>query len=285
MQIEWNLDKQSLEWSPLFTALNQELQQANETKDNQIGYLKTCLSITRAKVEELKLQLRGYTFTSTEDEIHFFKYVKPVFYGRLIYYLKLFGIETACPAGSSVLTKTFFTSTLDDLNEYFSQNSEFYQYYRSGNTYLDGTYFTRGQVTYYPNLDDTYFTYDASFSTSHDLQVARILAYEKLLVYVSDNLSVCGEAKESADRSDLEWTATKTGLIELLYALQSSGTFNNGSSDLKQLATYFERSFGIQLGNYYNVFQEMRLRKKNRTSFLDLLKERLIRRMDEADER
>lgn len=233
MQIEWNLGKESSEWITLFNELVEELQQVEKSGEDQVEYLKTCLGITCNKVEELKLQSHGYTFTSTEDEIHFFKHIKPAFYGRLIYYLKLFSIETARPVGSPVISQTFFTTVLNSLNEYFSHNSEFYQYYRSGSTYLDGRYFTRGTVTFYPNLDDTFFTYDASFSTSHDLHVARILAYERLLDYVTSHLSAGHNGKLAESRSSLEWTATKAGLIELLYALQSSGTFNNGSSDLK----------------------------------------------------
>lgn len=80
------------------------------------------------------------------------------------------------------------------------------------------------------------------------------------------------------------WTAPKASLVEILYALQSTGVFNNGAADIKQLAMWFERNFRISLGNYYHVFQEIRLRKKNRTSFLDQ-KDKLIKRMDDADKR
>ena len=73
-------------------------------------------------------------------------------------------------------------------------------------------------------------------------------------------------------------------LRELLYALQSAGLFNNSKIDRKQLANQLEHFFNIDLGNYYRVFQEMRIRKINRTTFLDQLKDRLIQRMDEADE-
>ena len=82
----------------------------------------------------------------------------------------------------------------------------------------------------------------------------------------------------------LQWTGAKVSLIELIYSLQTTGVINNGTADIKLLTNFFERTFQVDLGNVYNVFQEMRIRKKNRTSFLDQLKERLIQRMDEADE-
>ena len=41
----------------------------------------------------------------------------------------------------------------------------------------------------------------------------------------------------------------------------------------------------MDLGNYYNVFNEIRLRKKNRTSLLDHMREKIIQKMDALDER
>jgi hypothetical protein len=80
------------------------------------------------------------------------------------------------------------------------------------------------------------------------------------------------------------WTAPKIYLIELIYALQCTGVFNNSASDIREITSFFEQTFSVDLGNVYNSFSEMRLRKKNRSSFLDLLKDRLIQRMDEADD-
>ena len=40
------------------------------------------------------------------------------------------------------------------------------------------------------------------------------------------------------------WTGSKVALIELLYALHSEKVFNNGTSDLKDIAEYFEKIFG-----------------------------------------
>lgn len=44
-----------------------------------------------------------------------------------------------------------------------------------------------------------------------------------------------------------------------------------------------EESFNVKVGNFYRVFQGQRIRKKSRTTFLDTLKENLIKRMDETD--
>ena len=86
-------------------------------------------------------------------------------------------------------------------------------------------------------------------------------------------------APEKLLNSNLNWTGSKTNLIELVYALQSSGSINSGTADIKEIALMLERVFNIDLGNYYQTFTEIRSRKSNPTKFIDNLKESLINRL------
>lgn len=85
-------------------------------------------------------------------------------------------------------------------------------------------------------------------------------------------------------QSRLFWTANKTDLIELIYALQSSGAINSGTADIKEMATACELLFNIDLGDYYRTYLEIRSRKTNQTKFLDKMKDSLVTRMESADE-
>jgi Asp-tRNA(Asn)/Glu-tRNA(Gln) amidotransferase C subunit len=69
-----------------------------------------------------------------------------------------------------------------------------------------------------------------------------------------------------------------------LYALQSEKVFNNGTTDLKEIAEYFENIFNVDLGQYRRTFLEIRVRKNERTKFLNTLKETLESRMNNSDE-
>jgi hypothetical protein len=42
--------------------------------------------------------------------------------------------------------------------------------------------------------------------------------------------------------------------------------------------------FQVELGNHYHCFNEIRLRKKNRTALLDHLQEKVLQKMDGLDE-
>ncbi|MDQ2753433.1 MAG: RteC domain-containing protein [Bacteroidota bacterium] len=276
------------QWRELFQQLEDQLDLVGGERKNRMENIRLSLTICRTTVEALKSSISNYSFSSIEEEIYFFKEVKPAYYSFLIYYLKLFHIEAGRPAGNNNLWEPQLNRILERIKYFFHHNLDFLQYYQSGDTYLDDKYFTRRGLDSYLKLDDNHYNYDASFSSSHDVKVARILAYEKLHAYVSHCkahiISQKAGETNSSSLPSLTWTAAKVALIELLYALQSAGAFNNGTSDLKLLAGFFEQAFHIELGNYYNVFGEMRLRKKNRTSFLDNLRDRLLRRMDEADD-
>lgn len=247
------------------------------------------IQVAKNVMEQLRKDVTAYEFASQEEEINFFKEVKPRFYSKLIYFLRIYRIETRRPTGSNETQQKYLRKELRRLTSFFEENLNFYQYYRSGATYLDEKYFLRGHQDIYLTLDTYHFDADPKFSTSHDFRVAKIHAHELLRIYLIGALEEL-ERKDDVVRplasakQSIAWTGSKTSLIELLYALQSTGVFNNGAADIKLLATYFEQMFSIDLGNYYRIFQEIRIRKGNRTAFLKSLAERLTQRMDDSDE-
>lgn len=92
------------------------------------------------------------------------------------------------------------------------------------------------------------------------------------------------EKSQRKPNTKLTRTGSKIALTELLYALHSEGTFNNGAVDLKDIAEYFEHIFEIDLGQYHRVFLEIRARKNDRTKFISSLNETLLKKMESADD-
>jgi hypothetical protein len=118
--------------------------------------------------------------------------------------------------------------------------------------------------------------------------VAKIMAHDLIQVYLEDKLLIM-DNKQPSEKSQVNhklkqnWTGSKVALIELLYALHTEGVFNNGTSDLKEVAQYFESVFNVNLGQYHRTFLEIRIRKSDQTKFLNVLKEKLIKRMENTD--
>ena len=235
-------------------------------------------------------ELKGYVlkrgFKNTDEEIRFFKYQKPAIVAKLIYYNAIYKIETKKPYGAKPIRK-YLNKELKKLKRFFDNNLDFYKYYRSNNSFLDEKMFVRGKHDIKLWLDTYYFQSDQSFSTSHDYKVAKIMANDLIQVYLEDQL-YCTYKRLFIKRtaiSGLNWTGSKADLTELIYSLYYQSVLDNGNTDIRLIAEYFENAFNIDLGNFYHTYLEIRNRKRNRTKFLDALRDNLIKKMDEQEEK
>jgi len=273
----------------LLTNLNEQINFIDLEIDNPINKCEKAIEIILISITNLKKAIQKNNFKSVSEEIDFFKNIKPRFTSKLIYYNAIFKIETKKPHGGERILKKYLNNELDKLKRYFDNNLDFYKYYRTGSNYLDHKYFTRGKFDIKLALDSFYFEVDHTFSTSHDFKVAKIMAHDLIQVYLEDKLLMI-ENKEPKEKSQVNhkikqnWTGSKVALIELLYALHTEGVFNNGASDLKDIAEYFENIFNIDLGQYHRAFLEIRMRKSDQTKFLNGLKEKLVKRMENTED-
>jgi hypothetical protein len=224
-----------------------------------------------------------------QDEIKFFKEMKPQILSLLIYFNKIYSIELKRPNGSNEIQQEYYKKEQYSLTYFFERNIDLYQYYRSNSIHLDEYYFVRG--TFCPTLcvDSQQFVQDALFSTAYDYKVAKILANEMLRIYLNKrllHLTKCTHLPNNQKNSEqpaLKWTDSKVAAIELGYAIHSAGVLNNGNADIREIMSLFEIIFGIDLGDYYRTYIAIKSRKKERTVFLKMLIDNLTKRMDDDD--
>lgn len=264
--------------------------EALETCTEDILYrAETGITYTERWLKTFRKKVLKTGFISTTEEIFFFKHIKPQIFSKLIYFAKLFQIESKRPRSSSKFQIKYLNSQINKLQVFFNDNLEFYHYYRRGATSLDEEYFVRGKSDLRTATDFFNFYVDEKFSTCQDGTVAAIMAYDMLIVYLQqeieklENNNYNQNTNLMKQSSRLFWTGNKTELIELIYALQSSGSINSGTADIKELATLFEQVFNIELGNYYHTFIEIRARKGSKTKFMEKLEESLLKRFEESD--
>lgn len=273
----------------LLNQLNEQLNFVDLEIDNQIKKCEEAITIILKSINELKKATTKTNFKTQSEEIQFFKEIKPQFTSKLIYFNRVYKIEMKKPNGGNRILKKYYNNELLKLKAFFDNELEFYQYYRSGSTYLDYKYFLRGKFDIKLALDSYYFETDSSFATSHDFKVATILANDLIQLYIENQLLML-DNQENTEKSQrkpnvkMTWTGSKVALVELLYALHTEGLFNNGAAELKEIAEYFEHIFEIDLGQYRRVFLEIRARKNDRTKFLTTLNESLQKRMENSDE-
>ncbi|MHA7831277.1 MAG: RteC domain-containing protein [Flagellimonas sp.] len=248
------------------------------------------IALVEKCIHKLQKQIVGKSFETQADEIYFFKHVKPQIFSKLIYYIRLFSIESKRPRGKDVAQVKYLQQQIDKLQTFFNDNLEFYNYYRRGAMSMDEQYFVRGNRDLRMPLESFHFLIDDQFSTCQDGTVATIMSYDMLIVYLRKEVDDLNNNMEPTKNTAMEkpsklfWTGSKTDLIELLYALHTSKSINGGTVDIKEMASHFEYFYNVDLGNYYHTFIDIRSRKSSRTRFLDRLIEMLNQRMESLEE-
>jgi hypothetical protein len=77
------------------------------------------------------------------EEIYFFKTIKPKFVGQLLYYYYLQQIESKRPKGKDSLVLKFLHDNLKVFNKYLQEEHVGYLYYTRGASHHDKQYFLR----------------------------------------------------------------------------------------------------------------------------------------------
>lgn len=256
-----------------------------EDKDNFLHYEKAIHHCSHT-LNKLQQTINKIGFQNTEEEIYFFKYIKPQAYSTMAFYRMLTIIETHCPQYSIQDKISFFQDEIHKTRSFFETHNEFVEYYRTGQTYADEKYFTRNFSNLIFNNDNFEYIIYPDFSTVHDGTVAKIMAYEKLEQHLSSEILKLQNPEllpdKYLDKPQHEWTENLTSLAELLYSLKDSKAINHGNISVKELIELFCKVLNVPEGNIYNAFRLVQNRKKEKTVFLDKLKMTLEHKIDMA---
>ncbi len=264
---------------------------ALECKINNIHcFLEQSVKLCKQTLENLREYVKDYSFNNQSEEIEFYKHIKPKVLSYLIFYVEQLNIETKRTKEGKKEQVKYLKKLISKFQNYFNNNLELYHYYKSNATHLDEQYFIRKNKTIRLNIETYHYFFDNKFSTNYDTTVATIMAYIKLIKYLKHEIAKLNNEHQSMEtispfqkEKQLNWTGSKTDLVELIYALQNVGAINSGNAEIKDIAVSCEQMFNIDLGDYYHSFVEMRNRKINPTKFLDKLKDKLIQYMKSLD--
>lgn len=267
-----------------YDALVQTLFVTEQEEKNLIARTEKCLLTCRKYLLSLQTDLTIEPFVQIAEEIQFLKEIWPKFYSFFLYYQKLHAIEINRPVGHRSHEETFLYKELEHLKDFFEENRFIYHYYRTCATYLDEKLFT----TFALNDQLTVLTPDPhadnKFTTQYSDIIARIIAHDRLQKYLQQEISKLqtGQypAPAPAHSTAFLWTGAKVWLGELIYALHAAKVINNGQTHLNKIVEQLSHLFNIPIGNIYKMLEEIRLRKRNPTVFLDMLKTELLLQME-----
>lgn len=268
--------------------LNEEINKLNVKELNSCSYCKLMIGLYLKSLNELKVLVIKEGFSCEEDEIHFFKFIKPQVASNLIYFHSRLRIDLEKPIYKD-FQKEYFLEVLTEINNYLKLNKALVRYYRNKSSNLDDLFFLRKNCSLFELEENAIVFLDNNFSTLHDHTISKIIAYEYLINWIESgfNNSSQNEVMEKPAKYQNEkqifWSGSKVALVELIYALYYSRMINNGKVGIKDIIKFFENGLHVELSDYYHTFLDVKNRKINRTKFLDQLKQSLVEKMDSSD--
>lgn len=261
------------------TKLHDDLElKINEVYDDDEDMVKVAeksLLLIDESIRKLKGIISLHHFENIAEEVYFFKKLKPQFISKFIYYSTILDIESHKPSAGNKTLKKYYEAEQEKLKTFYFEQAEFYSYYRREATYLDHKIFIRNSYDLKMKLSLGFYNFDTSFTTSHDHLIARFIASQQLDNYLKKQLENLSDHANTKSLSPLAWSASKVGLIELVYALYQMRCFNGGNIELSEVIKFIEKSLDTDLGNFHKTIFEIRNRKQGPTKFLQLVSDHL----------
>ena len=238
-------------------------------------------------VQEACVRLRDfistYQFADRKEEITYFKKHAPAFYGLLFYHAKEYRIEFEKEHRSREKLDALLVHELNVTEQFYEYHRDFYKYFYEQDSSMDDRLFIRDQAEN-TMRDEVEVLMGTNFCVGC-YWAARIMANERLKAYLKVQLDSLRNpvAPGSIIAPDLKWTGSITDMVELIYALYLSGSFNNGKGTLKDIIKWFEIHLQVNLGKFYSTWQEIKRRKNLVTKFLDRCRSLVQKAAEEAD--
>jgi len=254
---------------------------------NQLKKADMSIPICNKALSLLQDMVEKQDFETTQLEIIFFKNVKVIPMSYLIYFSEARVCELQMPKAGKAYQLRFLEKEIRKINKFFSKNSDFVHYMEQGHSYLDHQFFTRNHRNNFPFTPMINYYQYPEFTTSHDMLWAKVQAMYRYIHYIREAIQKVkpgsNQLYNEKKHKLLLWTASKTALIELIYALYSDSALNHGAVELSTITSSFEDFFNVKLDNVYKTYSEIKARKGSKTKFLEELMIKLQQKMNQDD--
>ncbi len=234
------------------------IENSNDTRIQKcIQKIKLC----EGSIQKLKRFYRKHPAENPEKEIHFFKKIKPQFTVELKYQYAMFAYLKNKPKGTLREKKKFINQELERSSAYLQTFNEFYTYYKTAAEHFDHLFYRQMEfdIKQHAMLEHPL---DREFTCPAGPTLTGVISAEKMIQFLKNQLFTLEYPNLEPTwefTKKLTWSGSKTDMIELIYALSASGAIQH---DLKDAFLMFERMFGVQLGNFYRVYSDIKIKKE-----------------------
>lgn len=264
----------------LLTILKADLKEIFHSTESLPAKFKAAYKRSRDCSTALVKDLHSFHFKEKQEEIEFFKRLKPEIFSRLFFFKRMEGIISDCEGKKKGEQKKILILNLYRIEDFIDHNEEAYNYYKEKRTDFDDKFFTR--CTY---LDIKHFSsikcHEVLFSV-HDITYAKFMAYEEVRLFIIDKLYEIVESNlplledriwVSEDSGD-HWTGTFRDFTQLVRGLYFTKSINDGKISQRKIFEGTKKLLSIKqsLEEFYKVSNQLKSRKKEEGCFFDKLK-------------
>lgn len=176
------------EYHLLHKDMLQHLSICMEDEGSELKKIAGCFWIVNRYWEKLKESKRGKEFGCEEEEIHFFKEVKPEFTYLIEYYCILSEALLFVPEESERVIEYWATEGMR-YKRFQQKHREFIDYLERGQTCKDRDYFLRDNYTPAQAWDIPIYDAEMEFCTTYDGLIRRYKAKKKFDEYVINRMN------------------------------------------------------------------------------------------------
>jgi hypothetical protein len=167
------------EWLTLYESMMQRIEACSKLRPHTMAEIECCFNLAQKHWSCIEQNIEDHLFQSKEDEIEFYKKVKPLFKSQIEFYNLLYQAEIFRPHDEPGALKEFWIKEQQKLDRFIQDNSVFYVYYKNEATNRDEEYFLSGAAE--NEKGKTIYTDDL---------IALLMALERYHLYAEHELSL-----------------------------------------------------------------------------------------------
>lgn len=231
---------------------------------DDIQSLLQCLLLTKEALLNLRTLALDDDFKDKDEEINYFKNIKPVIGGYLIFFDKLYYIEKNKEFGNLLKVTDNIASLKEEISRFADTNSSFLDMIHSDSVEQKSYYFTRIK----PSDLSSELEYDIDYDhTSRGCKnMAKYHGYLRLNQYF--NQLEQHQFSPNKQNDQLQWQGSSIQLVELLVALHEEGMFE---APFQEVCSFFSLYFNVKLSNPHRIKMDIRNRVKDKSKFTQKL--------------
>jgi hypothetical protein len=252
------------------------------SKNDRLSTAVNSAQLVREIIIRLQVHNKENPFPNREDEIRYFKYWGPRFYGRLFYYPKICDIEIARMHTTTDRFETFLKKEMQTIEDFYYRHEELCKMYYLKDTSLDDRIFIR-------NASENHFFDEVEKLMDQDFCVgcyfaSRLYANQKLRRYLKHQLEakkplVTTESPQltSIDANketdlllpDATFNIKNIDIVEQMWGIYvSKSIYVNGKpATRKYIMKMLERFYGREVPNWEQLYQSITERKKDKFAY------------------